>query len=135
MKKTVMLIVLVLAVLSSFSVTFATESVYSRNTEWIETDQSADNILWYYAPNFTKLNPQGRLETWVKYKNPSGEYTISHEFVAPNFDKYMETESNKFRSDGSLKEIHIIRDAKWKDIPPGSPFEQCLQAALAYAKK
>jgi hypothetical protein len=142
MKRTVLLVVLALVMLSSFSAAAAAEDVYASDTEWLMTGETAKSLRWHYAPEFTGLDSQGRMDTWLKAKyvgcdtqySRSGEYTIYHILLTPDFEKFMNTEWSDFRPDDTLMQTHIINDAKWRDLPRGDSFEKCLQAAYSYAK-
>ncbi len=140
MRKTAVSIVLIF-VLSCFSAAIAAENPFASDTEWITTDAGAKSVQWHYAPEFTYLDEQGKIETWLKAKcvgpdtqySKSGEYTIYHILIAPDFEKFINTEWCDFRPDGTLIQTKKITDAKWKGIPHGTDFEKCLQSVASYA--
>ncbi len=103
------------------SICLAKDSPFTTNVEWTQISDT-----WYYAPAYTSLNPQGRLEVWTKMVK-GNEITISHIFVNPNFDMYMTVEWKNYNSNGVL--MQTFTDRKWSELAPGSYFEQCLQAA------
>jgi len=141
MKKTAILVILALIIFPCFSTVLASESVYDPGTEWIKTNETAKSLQWHYAPEFTCINSDGKLETWIKARyagentqySKSGEYSIYHIFITLDLDKFKNTEWSDFNPDETLVQTVTIQNAKWKAIPSGTSFEQCLRMTLAYA--
>lgn len=105
---------------------------------WVFGSTTGTALDFYYAPDLTVLSPQGRLETWVKMVEKKGDkpirVTVSHEFINPEFDKYKTTESYEYDINGKIISGGYDFSAAWRDIPPATPFEDTLAAALKYIK-
>lgn len=106
------------------SAVFAAEEPYSLSTEWVKINNDTGKQLdtdWYYTPAYTKINSQGRLETWTKdvyigngtSLTEKGNYSIIHVFVNPAFEKYMSTEWSDFKADGTLVKKIVDYDSLW----------------------
>ncbi len=145
MKKYLIMILMLLLVIP-FTILAAEGGVYSPNTVWVKINNDTGKQLdmdWYYAPEYTKLNAQGRLDTWTKSVYTGNttlpdltqrDYTRSHVFANPAFDKQMTTEWSDYKADGTLIEKYVNYDSFWQDIKPDVPFEKCLEEALNYIK-
>ena len=139
MKKILLITLLFLLTLSASS--------FASDSEWIKVPNADSNfqkdLAWHYSPDHTKLNPQGRLETWIKseyigsesvpgYLAP-GDYEIWITFVSPSFDKHYVTTITEYKKDGSIKSSRAKQ--QWMPVVPGSNLEGCLQEAYKYAKE
>ena len=121
---------------------FAATSAYSQDTKWVFVNTKTPWALsWYYAPEFTIINDQKLLDTWIKEEYTgentddyiTGEYTVTHYYINAAGNKYLKTEWSVYEKDGNLRLHRDDPKAIWRDIRPGSGFEQCVWAAIQYA--
>jgi len=142
MKKAILSVMLFLIIFSS-TIVFAASNAYSPTVKWVFVPTNTRwSINWYYASEFTTINERSRLETWIKdeYTGASndvfnnGEYTITHYYINTSYNKYLKTEWAIFDKKDKLIKKLDNPNADWKDIRPGSGFEQCVQAALLFAR-
>lgn len=139
MKKILLITVLFLLTLSA--------SVFASDSDWIQVSNVDSNfqkdLAWHYSPTHTKLNPQGRLETWLKseyigtesvpgYLDP-GDYKVWIVYVNPAFDMEYTAKITEYKKDGTVKTSRVKNE--WSRLTPGSNFEGCLQEAYKYAKE
>ena len=143
MKKTTSIIILFLVIVIS-NIVFAATAAYSPTVKWVfVATKTSLPINWYYAPEFTTINHQRELETWIKDEYTgdnteiynTGEYTITHYLINPSCDKYLKNEWSIYDKNGNLIKYLNDPNADWKNIRPGSGFEQCVKSATQFAKK
>lgn len=118
---------------------------YSASVQWIWVPNPDFNrqpdTRWYYAPNYTKINPDGSLDTWIKDENSHdknvipvhhGSYGIKHYNVDVSFSNYKELASTDFKANGELRKNHWLLGGG--SSMPKSAFANCLREALNFAK-
>ncbi|MBP2652528.1 MAG: hypothetical protein H6Q73_97 [Firmicutes bacterium] len=132
------LLVTFVLLMSLTTLAFA-NGIYDEAVVWTAVpSESLAGISYAYAPEFTRISPQGRLETVIKSTQPSthylSNYLIEKTYVTPAFDRYIIVACGKFKQDGSTIKISPECDKDWRPLLPGTQYEQCLQAAYQYAK-
>jgi len=142
MKKTI-LITMAFLVMAITNIVFAANAAYSPTVKWVFVPtKTAWPINWYYAPGLTTINDQRELETWIKDEYTgenteiynTGEYTMTHYLINVSGDKYLKNEWSIYDKNGNLIKHLDDPNADWKNIRPGSGFEQCVKAILQFAK-
>jgi hypothetical protein len=142
MRKTTLVIILFLVIFIS-SIGFAANAACSPTVKWVFVPTKTSlPINWYYAPEFTTINDQKEIETWIKDEYTgenteiynTGEYTITHYLINASGDKYLKNEWSIYDKNGNLIKHLDDPNADWKNIRPGSGFEQCVKAILQFAK-
>ncbi|MBP2645050.1 MAG: hypothetical protein H6Q75_490 [Firmicutes bacterium] len=131
MKKVMLLTMVMLVMLTAVS---WANGIYDNDVSWTETPNDLSGVIYAYAPEFTTLNPNGRLETVVKVTQVNGNYSIEKTYVTPSFDRCIVVTYGKFKSDGSTIKIVPDADKDWHGLIPGSAYDQCVLAAYQYAK-
>ena len=142
-RRIILLMILFLIIFSS-TIVFAESSAYSPTVKWVFVPTNTRwSINWYYGTQFTNINDQSQLETWIKDEYTgennldfnNGEYTITHYYINTSCNKYLKIEWTIFDKNDKLVKKIDDPNAEWKNIRPGSGFEQCAQAAMLFAKK